>query len=120
MAAPERAGHPVRSSAPSPSCEHPGFGTPPPHRHACTATRRESPAGCPGLLTTKATLVRETADVYCRHDRFSVRPVDALLPLPLFEFANGTGAGVVETARAGTRSFQATSGTTDHRWGARV
>ncbi len=28
------AGHPVRSSAPSPSCDNPGFGTPPPHRPA--------------------------------------------------------------------------------------
>lgn len=28
------AGHPVRSSVPSPSCTNPGFGTPPPHRPA--------------------------------------------------------------------------------------
>ena len=35
------AGHPVRSSAPSPSCDNPGFEAPPPHRPAtalaCTA-----------------------------------------------------------------------------------
>ncbi|EFL16141.1 conserved hypothetical protein [Streptomyces sp. C] len=29
------AGHPVRSSVPSPSCNNPGFGTPLPHRSAC-------------------------------------------------------------------------------------
>ncbi|OOV24819.1 hypothetical protein SM007_28735 [Streptomyces avermitilis] len=32
------AGHPVRSSVPSPSCKSPGFGTPPPHRPANCGT----------------------------------------------------------------------------------
>ena len=39
------AGHPVRSSVPSPSCNNPGFETPPPHRHTWTAARQFVSAG---------------------------------------------------------------------------
>ncbi|GAA0444962.1 hypothetical protein GCM10009544_04680 [Streptomyces stramineus] len=50
------AGHPVRPSAPSPSCNNPGFGTPPPHRPAhcnygyyCRQFISARPCGLSGL-----------------------------------------------------------------------
>ena len=70
------AGHPVRSPVPSPSCNNPGFETPPPHRPAncncgycCPAVRL-----CQALLTswvTRETITRPPLNVYFSHHRFS-------------------------------------------------
>jgi hypothetical protein len=70
------AGHPVRSSVPSPSCNNPGFGTPPPHRPAncncvycCPAVRL-----CQALLSlwaTRETITTPPPNVYSSQHRFS-------------------------------------------------
>ncbi len=70
------AGDPVRSPAPSPSCNQPGFGTPSPHRPAnynygscCRAVRL-----CPALLSfllTRETITTPQPNVYLRQHRFS-------------------------------------------------
>ncbi len=70
------AGHPVRSSVSSPSCNNPGFGTPPPHRPAhcnfgycCPAVRL-----CQALLSlwaTRETITVPQPNVYSGRHRFS-------------------------------------------------
>jgi hypothetical protein len=68
------ASHPVRSSAPSPSRNNPGFGTPPPHRpahsnylHYCLAVRvcRALP-----ISATRETIARRSPNVYFGQHRF--------------------------------------------------
>ncbi len=70
------AGHPVRSSVPSPSCNNPGFETPPPHRPAncncvycCPAVRvYQAPRS---LWATRETITTPPPNVYSSRHRFS-------------------------------------------------
>ncbi|MFE4631580.1 DUF6233 domain-containing protein [Streptomyces mirabilis] len=68
------AGHPVRSSAPSPSCNSPGFETPPPHRptHCNYLYCRPAVRVCPALLisATRETITRRSPNVYSGQHRF--------------------------------------------------
>lgn len=70
------AGHPVRSSAPSPSCTNPGFGTPPPHRPAhcdhvyycyCLPVRL---CQAPSISVTRETITTPHPNVYSSRHRF--------------------------------------------------
>ncbi|MDH6627165.1 hypothetical protein M2271_004989 [Streptomyces sp. LBL] len=96
------AGHPVRSSVPSPSCKRSGFGTPPPHRPAhcncvycCPAVRF-----CQGPLisATRETITTSRPDVYSDQHRFSRVGRRGNRPL---------------TAMEGDRSEAVTAGSTD-------
>lgn len=80
------AGHPVRSSVPSPSCNNPGFETPPPHRPAncncvycCPAVRVcQAPRS---LCATRETIATQPPNVYSDQHRFSrVRQGDSRPP----------------------------------------
>ncbi|EFL27490.1 LOW QUALITY PROTEIN: hypothetical protein SSOG_07203, partial [Streptomyces himastatinicus ATCC 53653] len=68
------AGHPVRSSVPSPSCNNPGFGTPPPHRPAncycgyCWPAVRLCQA--PLISATRETITTPPPNVYSSRHRF--------------------------------------------------
>ena len=69
------AGRPVRSSVPSPSCNNPGFGTPPPHRPAncncvyyCPAVRVCQ--ALPSLWATRETITTPPPNVYSDGHRF--------------------------------------------------
>ncbi|UJV40065.1 hypothetical protein CVT30_09565 [Streptomyces sp. AMCC400023] len=64
------AGHPVRSSVPSPSCNESGFETPPPGRHACTAARQFVSAGPCWISTTRETISVRATNVYSGEHRF--------------------------------------------------
>lgn len=72
------AGHPVRSSAPSPSCNRSGSGTPPPHRPAhyncvycCPPVR---PCRALSISATRETITTPPPNVYSSQHRFlSVR-----------------------------------------------
>lgn len=68
------AGHPVRSSAPSPSC-NPGSGTPPPHRPAhCNYILLPGSSCLPGpavSLATRETITTPPPNVYSSQHRFS-------------------------------------------------
>ncbi len=68
------AGHPVRSPVPSPSCNHLGFGTPPPHRPAhCNCVYYCLPVRfCQALLTsvTRETITTPPPNVYSSQHRF--------------------------------------------------
>jgi hypothetical protein len=63
------AGHPVRPSVPSPSCNNPGFGTPPPHRLR-TAARQFIPAGPFLISATRETIAIPSPNVYSSRYRF--------------------------------------------------
>lgn len=69
------AGHPVRSSVPSPSCNRSGFRTPPPHRPAncnCgTAARQFISAGPLLISATRETITTPQTNVYFGWHRFS-------------------------------------------------
>jgi hypothetical protein len=72
------AGHPVRSSVPSPPCNRPGSGTPPPHRPAHCTCGYCYPAVrlCRALLisATRETIPTPPPNVYSGYSRFcSVR-----------------------------------------------
>lgn len=62
------AGHPVRSSVPSPPCNRSGFGTPPPHRPAncnCSTAARQFISAGPHLISaTRETITTPTPNVY--------------------------------------------------------
>jgi hypothetical protein len=68
------AGHPVRSSVPSPSCNNPGFETPPPHRPAhCNYLLLPGSSCLPGpavFLATRETITRTASNVYSSQHRF--------------------------------------------------
>lgn len=67
-------GHPVRSSVPSPSCNNPGFGTPPPHRPAVlqlrTTARQFVSAGPCSISATRETITTPPPNVYSGQHRF--------------------------------------------------
>jgi hypothetical protein len=68
------AGLPVRSSVPSPSCNNPGFGTPPPHRPAhCNYILLPGSSCLPGpavFLATRETITKPPPNVYSGQHRF--------------------------------------------------
>lgn len=68
------AGHPVRSPVPSPSCNNPGFETPPPNRPAhCNYVLLPGSSCLPGpavLLATRETITTPPPNVYSSHHRF--------------------------------------------------
>ena len=73
-AAPDHCGHPVRSSVPSPSCNNPGFGTPPPHRPANCGYCWPAVRLCQALLSlwaTRETITTPALNVYSGQHRFS-------------------------------------------------
>jgi hypothetical protein len=73
-AAPDHCGHPVRSSVPSPSCDIPGFGTPPPHRPANYGYCWPAVRLCQALLSlcaTRETIATPAPNVYSGRHRFS-------------------------------------------------
>lgn len=69
------AGHPVRSSAPSPSCNRSGFGTPPPHRPAYCTYGCHCPAvrlcRASSISATRETITTPPLNVYSGDHRFS-------------------------------------------------
>lgn len=72
------AGHPVRLSVPSPSCNNPGSGTPPPHRPAhCNYGLLPGSSCLPGPLSlwpTRETITTPLPNVYSSQHRFSACP----------------------------------------------
>jgi hypothetical protein len=68
------AGHPLRSSVPSPSCNRSGFGTPPPHRPAyynCVLLPGSSSLPGPAVrLATRETITTPPPNVYSGDHRF--------------------------------------------------
>jgi hypothetical protein len=72
------AGHPVRSSVPSPSCNNPGFETPPPHRPAhCNYMLLPGSSCLPGpavFLATRETITKPPPNVYSSQHRFPHGP----------------------------------------------
>ncbi|PJM97530.1 hypothetical protein CG719_01090 [Streptomyces sp. CB01373] len=68
------AGHPVRSSVPSPSCNRSGFGTPPPHRSAncnCGIAARQFISAGPRMISaTRETITTPPPNVYSGWHRF--------------------------------------------------
>ena len=88
---PITAGHPVRPSAPSPSGNHSGFGTPPPHRPATAVTTAWQfiSAGPHSISTTRETIATPSPNVYSSRDRFphifrrDCHPRSATVPCPV-------------------------------------
>jgi hypothetical protein len=70
------AGHPVRSSVPSPPCNNPGFETPPPHRPAhcncVTAARQFVSARALLISATRETITTRLTNVYPGQHRFPI------------------------------------------------